>query len=557
MGKQAFRSETTSAGEQRLARGLRIHWESPREALELAHEVAAEARADQQQHLLGRALVLEAAVEQRRGDLERAFALVLEAEELAERVAAPDLDAELALVRSRASFLSGSLGEALSLADQAVGLADRSGLDSLRLLARRARNLVLGASGSSLLTESVCELLELSIALEDDKEEAMVRNDYAYDLFLRGELDAAAEAIERSIALARDVGHEGSIALAYAIGTRAEIRLGQGDATGALVDFDESLARAAAGDEPEPYLLGVTIQGRAQALTALGRLEEAFAETGRGLEWLGERVPYARGLLLQTMAAAARQAGRHEEAYEALEQSFEFERTARLELTANQLALQRAGLEAKASRHEARVLAAKNRELELAHTELERRMKQLERLRDRLREQADSDWLTGLRNRRFLAREFRTLTRAGELSTSLTVALLDLDYFKSINDRYGHETGDRVLKTVANHLKRSVRPGDTVVRSGGEEFLLVLPGLPADLATARCERLRRDIESWPWETLVRGLEVTLSAGVASTEEPLEAGALLSTVDARLYAAKAAGRNRVIGPPRPQATPAAA
>ena len=114
-----------------------------------------------------------------------------------------------------------------------------------------------------------------------------------------------------------------------------------------------------------------------------------------------------------------------------------------------------------------------------------------------------------------------------------------------------------MLKTVANHLKRSVRPGDTVVRSGGEEFLLVLPGLPADLATARCERLRRDIESWPWETLVRGLEVTLSAGVASTEEPLEAGALLSTVDARLYAAKAAGRNRVIGPPRPQVTPAAA
>jgi diguanylate cyclase (GGDEF)-like protein len=546
-----------AAGELRLARGLRIHWEAPGEALSLARGVAEEARAAEDSRLVGRALVLEAAIAQRCGDLERSFALLLEAEELAESVAAPDLNAELVLVRSRLSFLSGSFGEALSLADQAVSLADLGGFAPLRLLARRARNLVLGSTGSPLLSDSVCELLELSIAMGDRKEEAMARNDRAYDLFLRGELEASAETVEESIGLARELGAEGVIALAYAVGTRAEVRLEQGDASGALADFDESLALAAAGDDPEPYLLGVTIQARAQALSALGRLDEAIGETRRGLEWLGERVPYARGLLLQTMAAALRRAGRHEEAYEALEQSFELERTARLELTANQLALQRAGLEAKASRHEARVLAAKNRELERAHTELEQRMKELERLRDRLREQADSDWLTGLRNRRFLAREFRMLARAQGHSGPLTVALLDLDHFKSINDRYGHETGDRVLKAVAKHLKRSVRNGDTVVRSGGEEFLLVLPGLPADAATARCDRLRRDIESWPWDTLVHGLGVTLSAGVASTEEPLDAAALLSTADARLYAAKAAGRNRVVGPQELQDTAAAA
>jgi diguanylate cyclase (GGDEF)-like protein len=544
------RAASPGAAEQRLARGLRIHWEAPREALDLALEVAAEARTADEPGLLGRALVLEAAVAQRRGDLERSFALLLEAEELGERVAAPDLAGELALARSRLSFLSGSFGEALSLAEQAVGLADRAGLDALRLVARRGRNLVLGSIGSPLLGDSVCELLELSIELGDRKEEAMARNDLAYDLFVRGELEAAAATVEESIGVAREVGAEGPIALAYAVGTRAEIRLHRGDASGALEDFDESLALAAAGDEPEPYLLGVTIQARAQALAALGRLDEAIAEARAGLERLGERVPYARGLLLRQLAAALRQAGRHEPAYEALEQSAELERTARLELTASQLALQRAGLEAKASRREARALAAKNRELERAHGELEQRMTELERLRDRLREQADSDWLTGLRNRRFLAREFRTLTRATDPSCPLTVAVLDLDHFKSVNDRHGHETGDRVLKAVAKHLKRSVRAGDAVVRSGGEEFLLVMPGLPAAAATARCDRLRREIESWPWETLVAGLEVTLSAGVASTEEPLDAATLLSTADARLYAAKEAGRNRVVGPEAP-------
>ena len=558
----ASRGAHSPHGEDALELGTRIHWEEPQRAGEIARQCAEEALRRGDRRLYGRALVLEAAVAMRRGALERTFELLADAERETERCDAPDLRAELALAHSRLSFLTGAYSDALAHAEEAVGLADAHGLDEIRLAARRALNLVLGNIESGSLAASVRELLELAVVLRHRREESMARNDVAYELLLRGELEEADGEIERAIEIGRELGPEGRFALAYAIGTRAEIRLASGDARAAIADFDASLSLAGTDDEPEPYLTGMTLQAKVQALVADGRLDEAV-ETGKlGLALLGDRVPHARVLLLRSVAAALRASGRVENAYDALERSAELERSTFSGLTDRQLALQRATLEAQASRRESELLAAKNRELEElvgelggAHLELGRRMGQLEQLRDRLREQADRDWLTGLRNRRFLARHFRRIAAGAAASGAhLSLAVVDIDRFKSVNDRFGHDAGDRILKEVAKVLGRVVRASDVVVRSGGEEFVVVMPRTSAAEAAACCERLRCALRARSWDELDPELTITLSAGVASTEEPLAADSLLAVADRRLYEAKAGGRDRVVAPERESLEP---
>ena len=159
---------------------------------------------------------------------------------------------------------------------------------------------------------------------------------------------------------------------------------------------------------------------------------------------------------------------------------------------------------------------------------------------------ADEDSLTGLANRR--AAE-RALAVALESASPVPLALLfmDLDHFKAINDRFGHAMGDRVLREYAQLLRQSSRSGDVAARWGGEEFLLILMGADAARAGEIGERLRSAVERFAWAALDPALAVTLSIGLASSAEAAGrgAGALLALADARLYAAKAGGRNRVV------------
>ena len=186
-------------------------------------------------------------------------------------------------------------------------------------------------------------------------------------------------------------------------------------------------------------------------------------------------------------------------------------------------------------------------ELAEAHAELERRTNQLESLQDQLRDQAERDWLTGLHNRRYLARELERLAQERR-SLPLSLAILDLDHFKSINDRFGHEAGDQVLIRVARLLCDVLRASDTVVRSGGEEFVILMPSTDDGAATACCERIRAAIRAEAWGTVAAGLDVSASVGVAGTEDPDDLEALIRLADQRLYDAKRTGRDRVVGPP---------
>lgn len=174
-------------------------------------------------------------------------------------------------------------------------------------------------------------------------------------------------------------------------------------------------------------------------------------------------------------------------------------------------------------------------------------------LQEQLRRAALEDPLTGLPNRRAsisaLEAEIARYRRTGE---PFTVAILDLDHFKKINDTYGHATGDAVLMEAAGRMKASVRPYDTVGRFGGEEFLLIFPGLKRDDAVSICERIRSRICSEPFSTArsektQATFTVTASLGLAPWGKAFRnADELLVYADENLYRAKDEGRNLVVG-----------
>jgi diguanylate cyclase (GGDEF)-like protein len=131
------------------------------------------------------------------------------------------------------------------------------------------------------------------------------------------------------------------------------------------------------------------------------------------------------------------------------------------------------------------------------------------------------------------------------LAAPLSVAVVDLDDFKGINDRFGHEVGDRVLMRVAALLLGGVRGHDLVVRTGGEEFLVLMPHTESGAAAACCERVRRMIRAEPWDGVAPGLTVTASVGVASADDASDLRTLTDLADRRLYEAKRGGRDRVV------------
>ena len=161
-----------------------------------------------------------------------------------------------------------------------------------------------------------------------------------------------------------------------------------------------------------------------------------------------------------------------------------------------------------------------------------------------LEQQADRDWLTGLHNRRYLAREL-SRHAADPDAGPFSLAVLDLDHFKQVNDRFGHEAGDQVLMRIASLLLGGVRGQDVVVRTGGEEFVLLMPQTDVIAAAACCERLRHSIRNEPWDAIMPGLTLTVSAGVATADDASDLQALAELADRRLYEAKRTGRDRVV------------
>jgi two-component system cell cycle response regulator len=181
-----------------------------------------------------------------------------------------------------------------------------------------------------------------------------------------------------------------------------------------------------------------------------------------------------------------------------------------------------------------------------------KRKRYADRLRDGVQtsiEMAVTDQLTGLHNRRYLETHFSGLFDESAMrARDLSVLMLDIDKFKLVNDTYGHDAGDEVLKEFANRVKDATRIVDVVARLGGEEIVVVLPETGLQAAAAVAERIRSHIEAQPFAIYsgTSQITVTVSIGVASRRAGDQSPAqMLKRADEALYRAKGGGRNRVI------------
>jgi two-component system, cell cycle response regulator len=193
----------------------------------------------------------------------------------------------------------------------------------------------------------------------------------------------------------------------------------------------------------------------------------------------------------------------------------------------------------------------KNELLARARTQIRRR-RYTDHLRDNVQnsiEMAITDALTGLNNRRYMESHLATLAeQASARGKPLALMILDIDYFKAINDTYGHDAGDDVLREFATRIRKSIRGIDLACRYGGEEFVIVMPETDLHVASMVAERLRRSIagEAFSISKGNNRIEVTISIGLTTLERKGESVTdVLKRADTALYRAKHDGRNRVV------------
>lgn len=184
-----------------------------------------------------------------------------------------------------------------------------------------------------------------------------------------------------------------------------------------------------------------------------------------------------------------------------------------------------------------------NQQLKNTQSELILKQQQLMQLNENLEAISVSDALTGLYNRRVYDKVLDLcLSKFADTAESFALIVMDIDFFKAINDKHGHEVGDSVLQAVALQLKLNLRKGDTLARIGGEEFAILLPAATLAEARAVAERDRKSIEA----LATIPFKVTASFGVAQVQQGDTESSLYRRADSALYQAKSKGRNCVCG-----------
>lgn len=334
---------------------------------------------------------------------------------------------------------------------------------------------------------------------------------------------------------ATQAGHWELCSLVAANLAAAQVVSGVKEPTPAL--FARRLAAARrSGDRPEESLALFNL-GHAYFVGGdRARAEEQWSAAVELADALG-RITLLRDLH-RGIARSFEEAGEAERALEHYKRFHELERTLAAEAAAQRARLAVVRLEAEYARRETERYRQLNAEL----TEANRRLKEQALLMDRVSRQ---DELTGLGNRRYLAARLPLLyERAVHTGEPIAVLVADVDLFKIINDRYSHAVGDEVLRSVAQLLSAATRPGDLVVRYGGEEFVLVLPNTDPQAALTAAERLRALVEDHDWEIIYPNLQATISLGVCADTGIGSGQRMIDVADRRMYDAKRAGRNRV-------------
>jgi diguanylate cyclase len=191
-----------------------------------------------------------------------------------------------------------------------------------------------------------------------------------------------------------------------------------------------------------------------------------------------------------------------------------------------------------------------NKEMESRLTSSRKEIAALQQNLEEVRAESMTDPLSGLSNRKFFDRSMaKMIAEMREKSDTMTLLILDIDHFKSFNDTYGHLTGDQVLRLVAQTIKQCIKGRDVAARYGGEEFAVLLPMTRLRQGLTVADQIRRAVMSKELKKKSTGEvlgRVTISIGVATLTEEDSAHSLFDRADACLYAAKRAGRNRVVG-----------
>lgn len=258
-------------------------------------------------------------------------------------------------------------------------------------------------------------------------------------------------------------------------------------------------------------------------------------------------MPLYRLRLCEITADTAAACGEHAAAYAALRKAHRLQdavlgRAARARTISLQIAH-----ELESTRRERDTAVDLAHRLEQVNAVLRSQVAANEALQQQLQALVMEDPLTGLHNRRHLFQAGpQWVERARRGGATLAVALIDLDHFKSVNDRHGHDAGDQVLRAFAAQLRRCLRSADLCCRYGGEEFVAVWPGLRADKAAARLQSLQREVAGLRFTGAAgESFGISFSAGVADVPADGQTlPALLAAADAALYRAKAAGRSRI-------------
>ncbi|SOD97877.1 sensor domain-containing diguanylate cyclase [Blastococcus haudaquaticus] len=476
--------------------------------------------------LVLRARLVQADLLRRRGNVAEAGRQAQETQRWAAEHGATHLRARTHFVLASVFQELGDLSLALEHAVRSVELLDDEALPETRIdhLARLAD--CLGLSGDVAARERYDHVLGLAEALGDIERQLLVLNNRAYCETVAGAFEEALFWSTRLQELTDQHDAELAVGRLDTVG-RSLMELGRLDEAEAAMlpgERPEALDASLDGDAGADFLLTLAeVRRRRGHLTGA---QQTLDECVRRCDTYGLTAIRVRARREQAELHAA--AGDFRAAY------------AEHKLYCDELMdLQSAERDARA-----RALQA------MYETDEARRQTR------RYRELSLRDPLTGLYNRRYVDDQLpRLLGRGAGAAGTVTVALLDLDHFKRINDTCSHEVGDRVLRTVAELLGEAGGTGDDggfVARMGGEEFLLVLVGLDPAAATARLEDLRRTMAAHPWSDLTAGLPVTVSIGAAcapglTDSEPAE---VLARADAHLYLAKRQGRDRVVGDASP-------
>jgi diguanylate cyclase (GGDEF)-like protein len=416
--------------------------------------------------------------------------------------------------------------------------------------------------------------------LMDPAQQANVLNNIGYSLIMLNDLQRALSYLQRSEKLARETGTRALLAAVLDSICHAWLKLG--DSEQALIYSLESILISrnvgilheecmfclSAGQvyqalqdlytAKESYRFALELaqqngfrREQAEALRRMAGIEKIEGNLTLAVDQLAQSIQIAREIQArndviqghQDLAQVYKQAGDFKHALEQFEQFHQVQQ----EVFNQEADLRYKSLEVM---HRLDHVQKESILYQLKNRALQEEIESRKHAQAAAEHQASTDSLTGLFNRREFYRQAETcLESALEDQSEISILMLDLDYFKRINDTYGHDAGDGVLVNLASRLRRFLRSNDLVGRIGGEEFCILLPGVSMVTARSVAERIRKGIEKQPFQINQYLLQVTVSLGLASHNPTSGAPSLpilqlIKNADQALYEAKHTGRNRV-------------